>query len=142
MPYISKSATGGASGKRDPCKHKKNNKKKYMIYMGLQAKDKMYIGRSSGEVGESSKSILAGRLSTGYPAGKRYRERKIKQLVPVHETEKYAAMRGAEEKHQKFFASNGVGAPQDNPISPKNTSKKDYEDCAKQTFPDCPICGA
>lgn len=102
----------------------------------------MYVGRSSGGLTESPKSILAGRLSTGYPAGKKYPERKIKQLVPIHETESYSAMRGAEEKHQKFFEKHGVGAAQDNPINPRHKSKKKYEDCAKKTFPDCPICSA
>ncbi len=140
MPYISSAAPGAGGDGKDPCAHKKNNKKKYMVYMASEGKDKMYVGRSSGELTKSAKSILAGRLSTGYPAGKKYAERKIKQLVPVHETELYSAMRGAEEKHQKFFARNGIGAAQDNPINPKHKDKQNYEDCAKKTFPNCPIC--
>src|SRR5579871_848170 len=113
MPYISSAAPGASGDEEDPCAHPKNKEKNYVVYMGLEDKDKMYVGRSRGEPGESSKSILAGRLSKGYPAGKKYPERKIKQLVPIHETPLYSAMRGAEELHQKFFARNGVGAAQD-----------------------------
>lgn len=142
MPYVSTAAPGASGDEEDPCKHEKNNKKKYMVYMGLEEKDKMYVGRSSGGLTELGDSILTRRLSVGYPAGKKYAERKITQLVPIHETESYAAMRGAEEKHQKFFASKGVGAAQDNPINPRHKSKTKYEACAKKTFPDCPICNA
>jgi hypothetical protein len=143
MPYISTAAPGAGGDEEDPCKHEKNNKKKYVVYFGVQEDDnKYYTGRSSGELTQAADSIVTKRLSVGYPAGKKYPERKITKLYPIHETESYAAVRGAEEKHQKFFAKHGVGAQQDNPINPRHNSKTDYEECAKKTFPNCPVCGA
>ena len=142
MPYISTAAPGAGGDEEDPCAHENNGKKKHIVYYGVEEDNKYYVGRSSGGLTESATSISKGRLSTGYPAGKKYPERKIKQLYPIHETESYAAVRGAEEKHQKFFAKHGVGAKQDNPINPKHKSKTKYEECAKRTFPNCPVCGA
>ena len=76
-------------------------------------------------------------------AKQEYAESKIvKQIVSVHERESHAAVGGAEEKHENFFASKEVGAAQDSPINPENKSKEKYEKCVKKTFPDCPMCNS
>lgn len=140
--FKSKSASG-RSDHKDPCTNENKPKKEYVVYFGIEIPaNKYYTGRSSGEVGKDTNSILTGRLSTGYPAGKKYPKRNIQKLYAIHTTDKYNAMRGAEEKHQKWFAKQGVGAAQDNPISPSHKDKTRYEDCAKKTFPDCPVCSA
>jgi hypothetical protein len=138
VPYVSSSATGGSS-KKDPCKHPNNRKKrKYVVYISedLDNPGKIYVGRTRGPIGASTKDILAKRKSTHH--------RNLKDpLTPVCETTSYAAVRGAEQAHQRHYASQGTGTDQINPISPRNKRKKDYEDCARQTNKKtCAICGA
>jgi hypothetical protein len=137
------------------CKHKNDKKKqKYVVYVaqvyGADGKPsdppKWYVGRTRGPAGASTNSILAKRFS-GHHRRKKGKKRKetIGPLIAVCETDSYAAVRGAEEAHQKAMASGGIGTKQINPISPKpkNKAKKDkYMDCAKEiNGPTCSTCG-
>lgn len=111
--------------KKDPCKHKNDKKKKkYVVYKADEfdkAGNKIgtYVGRTSGNIGEDTKSILNRRLAGHH--------RNVKQLDAVFVTESYAAVRGAEQalmkKHSTVKQINGIG--------PKNKNRENYEDCAK-----------
>jgi hypothetical protein len=136
MPYVSSAAVGRASSKNDPCKHPNNRKKrKYVVYIAqdLDNPGKIYVGRTRGPAGASTKDILAKRKST-------HHRNLSDPLVAVCETTSYAAIRGAEQAHQQHYAKLGTGTDQINPISPRNPRKKKYEDCAKQTNTSCAIC--
>jgi hypothetical protein len=114
---------------KDPCKHKNDKKKrKYVVYEGM-AHDKQgnptgrYIGRTSGHPGESTKQILA-RRQQGH-------HRNIKDIQRVFETDRYAAVRGAEQVEIEKLRKAGDGAGQINGVGPNNKNKDDYEECAK-----------
>jgi hypothetical protein len=149
-------AAPGKSSNDDPCKHKNNKKKrKYIIYEAdiLDSKGNKtgmkYVGRSQGKQGETAREI-ADRRKAGHHRSD------IGPLKVVCETYSYAAVRGAEEKHQKHYEAQGKSRSKDvkignkklkktqiNPISPKHKRRNDYLECAKQkNGTTCGICGA
>lgn len=111
--------------KRDPCSHPNDKKgRKYIVYKADEfdaAGNKVgtYVGRTSGNPSESTRSILKRRVSGHH--------RSVVQLEPIFETSSYAAARGAEHLMRERYST----VEQINPISPKNERKDDYLECAK-----------
>lgn len=143
-------------GKKDPCRHRRNKKKKTIFVVYMAAEDtgsgptgNYYVGRTRG-TGSISKIINNRERS--------HHRTDIGPLKAVCITDSYSACRGAEQKHHAdMVAKNkaitsprkkGKGA-QIAPISEDNPKKQDYMDCAKasalnapQPPPPCPICSA
>jgi hypothetical protein len=127
------------------CKRPAKDKgKRFVVYIAAvydsdgNATGQWYVGRTRGPAGATTNAILKKRKST-------HHRKDIGPLTAVCETDSYAAVRGAEEKHQKAMAAAGIGAKQDNPLSPrKNVKKKndEYLECAKEiNGPNCSTCG-
>lgn len=153
VPTAQVAAAAAAALKTDDevCKHKNKKKKKYVIYHApmlhrsgpLKGKPngKIYVGRTSGPQSSTAEALVAKRK-------KGHHRKDIGTPVVACETTVYAAIRGAEEAHQKHFESAGLsqsGPPkktktQINPISPKHSRKFDYLECAKRTNKTCAYC--
>jgi hypothetical protein len=132
------------------CAHKNNKKKRtYVIYHAPIMKNgkptgQWYVGRSQGPQGMDPIKIALKR--------KRGHHRPdIGQPIVACVTTSYAAIRGAEHKHQQYFESKGKskagskkkGGTQIRAISPKHKRKNDYCECAKRTNgPTCGICAS
>lgn len=145
--HVAKVAAGKAGQQKDPCDDpKKKPKTVYIVYMAQDANGKVYIGRTRGPANQSINSILAKRKSN-------HHRKNIGPLYPLCETDSYAAVRGAEEKHYADFVKHGESVSnsprkkdkQINPISPRpaNKAKKaKYMGCAKSRNALCGVCGA
>ena len=138
------------AGKKDPCRHRRNKKKKqkFVVYMAAEkgGTGKFYVGRTRG-TGTVEQITLSRQRN--------HHRTDIGGLQAVCVTDSYSACRGAEQKHYQDMVnkgkaitlprSKGKGA-QIAPISEDNPKKKDYEDCAKlsaqnaQPPPSCSIC--
>ena len=82
-----------------------------------------YVGRTSGQVGEKTSDILERR--------QRGHHRNVGDLDPIFSTDKYAAVRGAEQIEIEKLRKAGTDAGQINGVGEKNKRKEDYDDCAK-----------
>lgn len=143
----------GTMDKNDPCRHENDKKgKKYLVYIApildknKQPTGEMYVGRTSGPGGDNPLDIANRRKAS-------HHRKDIGALQVVCVTDSYAAVRGAEEKHQKDFETTNQSRSIDtktekktqiNPISSKNKKKKEkYMECAKQkNGTACGICGS
>ena len=135
------------------CRHKNNRKKrKYIIYhapfvdsKGVPVKPpKWYVGRSHGPK-NADPIAIANKRKRGH------HRHDIGQLIVACVTTSYAAIRGAEQKHQQYFESKGMsvagskkqGGTQIRAIRPTHERKEDYLECAKRTNgKTCGICGS
>lgn len=111
--------------KKDPCKHlndKKKKDRKYVVYKVTDRNGNVYVGRSSGSANSSVRSILAKRS-----AGHHRPDVKGLALEEVFRTDRYAAVRGAEQIAKEKYGN----AKQIEPISDRNDRRQDYIDCAK-----------
>jgi hypothetical protein len=114
---------------KDPCKHENDKKKrKYVVYKttvfdenGNPIGD--YVGRTSGQAGEKTRDILK-RRQQGH-------HRNVGELEEVMTTDRYAAVRGAEQIEIEKLRKAGTDAGQINGVGEKNKRKEDYDDCAK-----------
>lgn len=116
---------------KDPCKHENDKKnKKYVVYQAMEY-DALgnplgtYVGRTSGAPGERSELILARRRQGHHRKGLE------DDLKEVFITDRYAAVRGAEQLEIEALRDSGKGVKQINGVSEKNKAKDDYLDCAK-----------
>lgn len=133
-------------GKPDPCRHRRNKKKKqkFVVYMAAErgSTGKYYVGRTrgTGTVTQITNNRQRGHHRTD-----------IGRLKPVCVTDSYSACRGAEQKH--YAAAKKITSPRSKgrgaqiaPISADNPKKKDYMACAKASAqpspPRCAICAA
>jgi len=149
-------ATLSAASKADQEKCKNDDKhkgKKFIVYIApvLDEKGKptgkYYVGRAAGPAGATADEIAKVRWQKPHHWRAKTATRKltIGQLEPVCETDSYAAVRGAEEKHKQAMEAVGLGVPQCNPTSKKQSkaakTKKNLE-CAKAiNGSNCLICG-
>lgn len=109
--------------KKDPCKHDRDKqKKKYVVYKVTDRDGNVYVGRTSGSPSSSVRSILAKRSSGHHRLSVRGLE-----LEPVFISDRYAAVRGAEQLAKEQYST----AKQIEPISDRNANRQDYLDCAK-----------
>jgi hypothetical protein len=139
-------------GQKDPCRHRRNKKKKtvYVVYRaqedtGSGPTGNYYVGRTRGATADQAKNNRE----------RGHHRTDIGKLQIVCVTDTYSACRGAEQKHFndtvnkgkaiKTPRSKGKGA-QIAPISEDNPKKQDYMDCAeasaKPSPPGCAICAA
>ena len=146
-------APPASTGKPDPCRHRRNKKKKqkFVVYVAVETPasgptPKYYVGRTRGT--GTITQIVNNRE-------RNHHRTDIGKLTKVCETDTYSACRGAEQKHYNDMVANGKAittprAPgkgaQIAPIAADNPKKQDYEDCAKASAtpspPGCPICAA
>jgi hypothetical protein len=109
--------------KKDPCKHPNDKKKRtYVVYKVKDRSGNVYVGRTSGAPGESVRTILARRS-----AGHHRADVRGLKLEEVFSTDRYAAVRGAEQIAKEKYST----AKQIEPISDRNKRREDYLDCAK-----------
>lgn len=141
-------------GQKDPCRHRRNKKKKktYVVYMAPQkgGTGKFYIGRTRGT--GTVEQITLNRQRNHHRAG-------IGALQAVCVQDSYSACRGAEQKHYDHMAAQGkvITSPRKTgrgkQIAPirsdhpkRNPKRNDYMDCAKKSAqpspPGCAICAA
>lgn len=137
-------------GKKDPCRHRRNKKKKqkFVVYMAAQmgGTGKFYVGRTRGT--GTVEQITLNRQRNHHRTG-------IGALTAVCVQDSYSACRGAEQKHYDHMAAQGkvitskraTGRGQQiAPIKADNTRKNDYLACAKNSAqpspPGCAICAA
>ncbi len=131
--HIAGVAPSVPKGKNDPCRHRRNKKKKTVFVVYKAAEDtgsgptgNYYVGRTRGATADLAKNNRE----------RGHHRTDIGKLQIVCVTDSYSACRGAEQKHyaaaKKITSkkSKGRGA-QIAPISDDNPRKKDYEDCAK-----------
>ena len=150
-PHVASVAPPSPPGKLDPCRHRRNKKKKtkFVVYMARQTGShppKYYIGRTrgTGTVAEIIKNRQDGHHRTD-----------IGPLQKVCEQDTYAACRGAEQLHYLAMANQGKAiqtkratgkGKQIAPIAADNPKKDDYIACAKASAknvsPPCPVCSA
>jgi hypothetical protein len=86
-----------------------------------------YIGRTSGAPNASAKDLIKKRFS-----GHHRTKDDIELINPrkLYETDKYNAVRGAEQHHiEDNKKNNPLAAKQINGISDTNKNKEDYTDC-------------
>lgn len=139
-----------AKGKKDPCRHRRNKRKKqiFVVYEARQkgGTGKIYVGRTRGP--GTYTQALNTRKSKHHRPG-------IGPLRAVCIQDSYSACRGAEQKHYENRArqgrviisqrSEGRGR-QIAPIRADNSKKQDYLDCAKSSArpspPGCAVCAA
>jgi len=150
IPHVAGVAPSVPKGTPDPCRHRRNKKKKqvFVVYMAQETgsnPSKFYVGRTRGA---SLDSAIANRE-------RGHHRTDIGKLVPVCQADSYSACRGAEQKHYNHTKTNGdaITTPRSKgkgaqiaPISDDNPKKQDYLDCATQSAqpspPKCPICAA
>lgn len=152
--HVAETAMGNApaasKGKKDPCRHRRNKKKKqiFVVYMAKQmgGTGKYYVGRTRGK--GSVEEVVLNRQRNHHRVG-------IGPLVAVCIQDSYSACRGAEQKHYDHWAaqdmvitskrSEGRGK-QIAPIKTDNPRRDDYMACAKSSArpapPGCGICAA
>jgi hypothetical protein len=137
-------------GAPDPCRHRRNKKKKqkFIVYISAEKgkTGNYYVGRTRGK-GTVTQVILKRQQG--------HHRTDIGYLTPVCETDTYSACRGAEMKHYaameaknkliKTPRSPGRGK-QIAPIKDDNPRKDDYIACAEATARSsptgCKICAA
>lgn len=137
-------------GTKDPCRHRRNKKKKktYVVYIAAEkgGTGNYYVGRTRGT---GTVMQIVNNRERGH------HRTDIGKLKAVCITDSYSACRGAEQKHHADMVSKGkaITAPrapgrgaQIAPISSDNPKKQDYLDCAKASAqpspPKCAICAA
>jgi hypothetical protein len=116
----------GPKAKRNPCAHPNDakKKKKYVVYKADEYdkngnKIGTYVGRTSGDPSESTRTILKRRHGGHH--------RNIGQPEPLFETDSYSGVRGAEQIYKDKLGT----SKQIEPIRPKHKDRQDYIDCAK-----------
>lgn len=139
-----------ANGQKDPCRHRRNKKKKktFVVYLAAEkgSTGKFYVGRTRG-------TGTVAQIITNRQRG--HHRTDIGGLTPVCVTDSYSACRGAEQKHYAHLAAQGkvITAPrakgrgkQIAPINADNAKKADYLACAKDSAqpspPRCAVCAA
>lgn len=137
-------------GKKDPCRHRRNKKKKqkFVVYMAAEkgSTGKFYVGRTRGT---GTVAQITNRRQ------RNHHRTDIGPLKAVCVTDSYSACRGAEQKHYADIVAKGkaITSPRKKgkgkqiaPISGDNPNEKDYLDCAKASAqpspPGCSICAA
>ena len=136
-------------GKKDPCRHRRNKKKRtFVVYMAAQkgGTGNFYVGRTRGT--GTVAQITANRQRNHHRTG-------IGPLVPVCIQDSYSACRGAEQKHYDHMAKRGKvitsqrakgKGEQIAPIRSDHANRKDYLACAKSSArpspPGCKVCAA
>lgn len=137
-------------GQKDPCRHRRNKKKKqkFVVYMAAEkgGTGKFYVGRTRGT--GTVKQITLNRQ-------RGHHRTDIGSLNAVCVTDSYSACRGAEQKHLADIVAKGkaISAPRKKgrgkqiaPVKSDNPKKQDYLDCAKASAqpspPGCSICAA
>lgn len=151
-PHVAGVAPSVPKGTPDPCRHRRNKKKKTVFVVYRAAEDtgsgptgNYYVGRTRG----ASLDLALNNRERGH------HRTDIGKLIPVCQADSYSACRGAEQKHYEDNVSKGkaITSPRSKgkgtqiaPISNENPKKKDYIECAKKSAqpspPGCPICAA
>ena len=152
--HIAGVAPSVPKGKNDPCRHRRNKKKKtvFLVYKaeedtGSGPTGKYYIGRTRGPTVKQAKNSRE----------RGHHRKDIGELQVVCVADSYSACRGAEQKHYNDMVSKGKAitstrskgkGAQIAPISTDNPKSQDYMDCAKVSAlnakppPSCSICAA
>jgi|SRR5580765_2713169 len=137
-------------GKKDPCRHRRNKKKKqkFVVYMAAEkgGTGNFYVGRTRG-------TGTVAQITTNRQ--RNHHRTDIGPLQPVCVQDSYSACRGAEQKHYDHMAAQGkvITSPrakgrgkQIAPIRSDHAKKNDYQDCAKSSAqpspPGCAVCAA